>query len=315
MAEGGTHTFSDPDGYATAFGDVRIKLTITGAGDFSARLTRLRLPHLEVYRCRESLPRIAYISLPAERIVLSFPIGSASPLFGGFALRNGDIVVHGRGERMHQRSNGACQWGLVSLSAKRLADCGEALNGRPVALPQVNRVLRPTRAEALRFQHLFGQACRLADGGNGSIERSEVAGGLEQEMFDAVVHCLSAEDASDLDKTKHHHAEVLVRFEEALTKNIGHKLKLAALSEEVGVAERTLRMCCSEVLGVSPTRYLLLQRLNSARSALRRANPSIASVAEIARDNQFLEFGRFAVTYRTVFGESPSTTLQRNSPE
>jgi transcriptional regulator GlxA family with amidase domain len=68
-------------------------------------------------------------------------------------------------------------------------------------------------------------------------------------------------------------------------------------------------MCCAEFLGVSPTRYLLLQRLNKARSALRRANPSKASVAEIARSHQFLELGRFAVTYRTTFDEPPSATL------
>jgi len=84
------------------------------------------------------------------------------------------------------------------------------------------------------------------------------------------------------------------------------------LCAEIGMAERTLRMCCSEILGVSPTRYLLLQRLNEARSALRRADPSTASVAEVARNHQFLELGRFAVTYRSTFGESPSATLQRD---
>jgi len=71
-------------------------------------------------------------------------------------------------------------------------------------------------------------------------------------------------------------------------------------------------MCCAEFLGVSPMRYLLLRRLNKARSALRRADPSTMSVAEVARNHQFLELGRFAVTYRTTFGESPSVTLQRN---
>jgi transcriptional regulator GlxA family with amidase domain len=49
-----------------------------------------------------------------------------------------------------------------------------------------------------------------------------------------------------------------------------------------------------------------------ARSALRRADPGDASVAEIARTYQFQEPGRFAVTYRTVFGEMPSTTLRRS---
>jgi hypothetical protein len=36
---------------------------------------------------------------------------------------------------------------------------------------------------------------------------------------------------------------------------------------------------------------------------------------EIARDHQFLELERFAVTYRTTFGESPSATLHRDRPE
>jgi hypothetical protein len=34
-------------------------------------------------------------------------------------------------------------------------------------------------------------------------------------------------------------------------------------------------------------------------------------VAEHARRHGFTELGRFAVVYRTVFGESPSTTLRR----
>ncbi len=314
MAEGVTHTFTDPDGYAAAFGDSHVNLTITGAGDFTAQLTRLKLQDLELYRCRENLPRIAYISFPPGQMTLSFPLGRASPIFGGFVLRNGEIVFHGSGERVHQRSNGVCQWGLMSLSAKHLACRGEALTGRPIVAPHASEVLRPARAESLQFQLLFRQACRLAETENKLIERPEVTRALEQELLHAVIHCLATK-AEDAARTRHQHAALMVRFEEALRRHIDQKLSMPTLCAELDVAERTLRMCCAEFLGVSPSRYLLLQRLNRARAALRRATPSTASVAEVARNNQFLEFGRFAVTYRSIFGESPSTTLQRGPPE
>ena len=92
----------------------------------------------------------------------------------------------------------------------------------------------------------------------------------------------------------------------------GQHLNVAALCTEIGVPERTLRVCCSEFLGMIPRRYFLLRRLNKARSVLRRADPAHASIAEIARSCQFHEPGRFAVTYRAVFGEMPSATLRAN---
>jgi AraC-like DNA-binding protein len=312
MAEGNTLIFGDPDGYAAEFGAARVNLTISGAGDFRARLTRLKLKHLEVYRCYESLPRIAYVSLPPEPIFLSFPMGRVAPIFEGFVLRNTDIVLHSRGERMHQRSSGECQWGLISLSPVHLANCSAAMIGRPIASPSASRIIRPSRVESLRLRRLFRQACHLAEAGRKLIERPEVARALEQEMLHAIIHCLAGNEADDGPKTRHHHTVVMGRFEESLSKHIDQNLSMPKLCAEIDVAERTLRMCCAKFLGVSPTRYRLLRRLNQARSALRRANSSMATVAEIARNHQFLELGRFAVTYRAIFGESPSVTLERD---
>jgi AraC-like DNA-binding protein len=315
MAESATLAFSDPDGYAAAFSDARIKLTITvtGAGDFKAQLTRLKLKHLEIYRCSESLPRIVYISLPAEPVFLSFPVRKASCTFDGIVLRNGDMVFHSGAERMHQRSSSACQWGFISLSADQLANISKVLTGQSMASPALSRILRPSRTETARFQALFEQACHLAENGQKLIEHFEIARTLEQEMMHAIVHCLATSQADESSNARHHHAALMARFEETLGKYIDQKLSMPKLCAEVSVAERTLRMCCAEFLGVSPSRYLLLQRLNKARAALRRADPSKATVAEVARNHHFLELGRFSVTYRTAFGELPSVTLQRNS--
>jgi AraC-like DNA-binding protein len=62
---------------------------------------------------------------------------------------------------------------------------------------------------------------------------------------------------------------------------------------------------------MSPHRYLWLRRMHLARNALRRAERHSATVTSIVRDYGFGELGRFAVTYRQLFGESPSATLAR----
>ena len=47
-----------------------------------------------------------------------------------------------------------------------------------------------------------------------------------------------------------------------------------------------------------------------ARRALMMATPATVTVAAIAMDHGFWELGRFATTYRSLFGESPSATLR-----
>ena len=141
MAKRCNLTFGDPDSYADAIEKAAVKLTITGAGDFSAQLVRLKLKELVICRLRERLPRIAYISLPSEQIFLSFPVGPRSLILDGFVLRRGDIVFHSPGQHVHQRCDGECQWGLISLSPEQLALYGKALSGRPIAIPETSKIL------------------------------------------------------------------------------------------------------------------------------------------------------------------------------
>jgi AraC-like DNA-binding protein len=316
MAENGTATFANPDDYQAGIGDANVNLIVTGGGDFNARLTWLHLRRFHVLRGRENLSRIAFISLSPAQVFVSFPASAGSPLtYGGLGLQFGEVVFHSRGERMHQRTNGESQWGLISLPPEQLAACSKALTGRKITPPSAVRVLRPSRSEATRLLRLHSKACRLAETRHKLIANPEVARALEQELLHALVNCLTADDASGNSKTRRHHADIMVRFEDALTAHGSRQLNMPALCSAIGVPERTLRVCCTEFQGMSPTRYLLLRRLNMARSALRRADPANASVTEIARTYQFQEVGRFAVTYRTVFGEMPSTTLRRASTE
>jgi transcriptional regulator GlxA family with amidase domain len=125
-------------------------------------------------------------------------------------------------------------------------------------------------------------------------------------MLDNIV---MAEMRPDTIARQHHHL-IINRFFETLEAHPGNLLSMPALSRKIGVSSRTFRMACQEQLGVSPTHYLLLRRMQLARRALRQADPALTRVTDIATEFGFWELGRFAVKYHQLFGETPSATLR-----
>jgi AraC-like DNA-binding protein len=178
-------------------------------------------------------------------------------------------------------------------------------------VPADAQILRPAARHSARLRRLHAQACRLAETHPKILAQPEVARAIEQGLTSALFTCLAAKPRND-GAARRHHAGIMIRFEEVLADHLGRPLHLPELCALIGVTDRTLRSCCAEFLGISPSRYVLLRRLKVVRMALRDADPAAASVAEIAGGCGFTELGRFAGIYRTAFGEAPSTTLRRS---
>jgi len=311
MAATGTAVFTNPDDYRAGIEDADLGFVLTGHGDFKARLTWLKLPHLHLVRGRENVQRIAYVSLAPGRTFVSFPLNSPSPsVWNGVELRNGDIVLHACGERSHQWTKGASQWALVSLSPDQLLHYCKSLAELDLIACPAGRILRPPPSAAAPLRRLYSKACHLAETKPEIFMHREAARAVEQELIHVLVECLAADDACKHPVIRRHHAEMMTRFENALRIDFGKQPRLSELCAKIGVPQRTLRDCCVKFLGVSPGRYMRLRRLNLVRAELRRADPATSSVAQIARRYCFSELGRFAATYRGMFGESPSVTLR-----
>ena len=103
---------------------------------------------------------------------------------------------------------------------------------------------------------------------------------------------------------RQHHQMIIRRFMEVLDSQPAGTGYMQEISDAIGVSSRTLRMACQTQLGVSPTQYLLLRRMGLARRALRKADPGVTRVTDVATEFGFLELGRFAVKYRQIFGET-----------
>jgi AraC-like DNA-binding protein len=310
MRATGTAVYTNPDDYRAGIGGASLDLILTGYGDFKARLTWVKLPHLHVYRGQETVKRIAYVSLEPARTFVSFPLTAPWPtVWNGVELKLGDIVLHSRGERAHQWTKGMSHWALLSLPLGQLPHYCKVLAELNLIEGPVGRVLRPPPGSAAQLRRLHSRACHLAETKPEIFIHREAARAVEQELVHALVECLATGDAGKHLVIRKRHADIMTRFESALRMDFGEQPSLSALCATIGVPERTLRDCCARFLGVSPGKYMRLRRLNLVRADLQRADPATTSVAQIARRHRFSELGRFAAAYRRTFGEFPSVTL------
>jgi AraC family transcriptional regulator, ethanolamine operon transcriptional activator len=83
-----------------------------------------------------------------------------------------------------------------------------------------------------------------------------------------------------------------------------------SLSRDLGIPSSTLRSACYSFAKIPLDQTLTLLRLNGARRDLIGAGGSARKVSDVAMDWGFFHWGRFALRYRTLFGETPSQTIR-----
>ena len=110
-------------------------------------------------------------------------------------------------------------------------------------------------------------------------------------------------------KADPHH---LRRAEEYIEQSLRQPFSLAELSETSGVSIRSLSRKFQERFGMSPMSFVKQRRLEKVRGELRTRAPEEVTVKHIALQYGFHHLSQFAKDYRDMFGESPSTTLQKN---
>lgn len=100
------------------------------------------------------------------------------------------------------------------------------------------------------------------------------------------------------------------KAEEYIRAHIAQHISIDDLVAVTGVSPRSLHEGFRKFRGQSPLNYLRSLRLEHARKDLLAADSG--SVTEIASKWGFTQLGRFSVTYKEVYGESPSETIRRS---
>ncbi len=313
MPASATRTFTDPDSYFAGIRNLQIDGVITKRGEFRAESTRIDLHRLWMHRIDESLPRIMRITPSGKRSLILFATNLYQPAMqvSGIEASQSQIAMFGLDWPYYLRSSAACGWGTMSLTPEDLAAASAAIIGRPLTPPSFPRWTSPPAPAASRLLRLHEAAGHLAKTAPDILAKAEVARAMEEALLEAMILCLTEGHSDDVRNVHRHRARVMRRLEEVLTSTPDRPLYMPQLCTTVGASYTMLRDCCQDYLGMSPKRYLWLRRMQLVRRALRIADAEKTTVTEIATDYGFWELGRFAVAYRSVFGEAPSAALRR----
>lgn len=309
MGGSGSALFADADAFQAHL-PVTTQLLVTRPGNFRARLTWMELTDLHLFHARETVSRLAYICLPAERAFIVFPTHRTSALVrDGVQVRMGDIVFHALGERFHQRTINTTAWGSIALPPAWLRAHGRTLAAQDLLSPPFGQVLRPVPADRRRLLRLHGEAARIAQTRLSHIEHPEVARAIEQDLIWALVACLTNAEPRSEPPAIRRYARLLVQFEEALLARPDRSPLLSEICDAIGVAERVLQTGCVGLLGMEATRYLHLRSLERLRLALLHADPATGTDAELMKRFGFAEPHHFMTAYRNAFGQFPRLEL------
>jgi AraC-like DNA-binding protein len=301
----GSSMFADADGYQAVMQDV-LTLLVLHPLDFRARVNWIEFSKLYLLRAHENSARIAFLSLPTDRVFITFPTQRGSVLLaGGAVVPFGNILVHGRGDRLHQRTTGSCHWGYISLSPDSLNQLGRMVTGYDLAPPRKDRTLRPSPEDRRRLLRLHAQAGRLAETNLALVDHEEILRALEQELTLALVSCLTRGEPQADRAILQHQATMLAQFEALLAEQPHRQIPVDDICNKVGVSDATLRAACANLLGMSPGRYQRLRRLKSLRGELIHADPRTNDCIEVTKRYGFTDFHRFLAVYWQTYGELP----------
>jgi AraC-like DNA-binding protein len=302
-------TFREADALQAAMRAVGLlRLATTQKGQFRARFRQVMPDRLRLIAVEENLPRIAFVRVPLDRILVAFtPEKLSGQLWNGMRTHAEQLIVLDSGASAHARTDGPSRWRAICLPKQEFAHYAHALTGGVLRMPEGVSYWH-TRSAALRELHaIHVETLRPMRMASDTLTTSEGGHGLEQQLIHALVECLS-ESTSKFPVGDY---RVMASFEELLLAEPDHAWSVAEVSLMLGMSDRLIRQSCQACVGMSPRSFLRLLRLHAVHRALRHPASSSTSVSEVGRQHGFRHLSRLAIAYRTLFGELPSHTLRQ----
>lgn len=298
----------DPDAMTETVQRSSIDHTLLHKGRFKGDLLHAQLDSTRLDWGSYNLPLMASGPLASDRITLGFLLHSAEPCsFNGATVQAGSMLVFSENHELHTRLAAGSSWLALQLERELLESAGVDIPQHLYALPQIDKVTS--------FQLVNTLTQSLDDISHSDISATHHRAQSMRDIEDAMLSCLAgsqmqAQPAAYSGLFQLNNALEIVRAAEAyIDTHLGERITIVEICSAIDCHIHNLERAFTKIHGISPKKFLCYRRLTRFRRLLLSSPPACTSVTEAALDCGLTHLGRAAVTYRSVFGETPSQTL------
>lgn len=145
-----------------------------------------------------------------------------------------------------------------------------------------------------------------------SLEKNQLA---YKDAYDSLFYALHnyqhAHLSRKIERTKNNE-RLLSRALDYIHSESLQSLTVSNVVNNIHASSRSIQYCFSDLLGISPKKYLVRLRLNAIRNELKESSPSEKTITKIANSYGVINIGRFKQDYEKFFNETPRETLINN---
>ena len=315
---GGRTTIEDVEPLVDAVTGSQLEVWQLSSGRFHGSLARARLGRVTVDSGRYTQAVRAEGRLSPTDVSIGMTLNEC--LWGDFnrrPLTDAGVEVFGADTEFTAHGPAGAEWASIVVSPDALERAALDI-GRDPHLPQRGQTLEIGGADPAvqllrqRTRQILAVACDpLSSSSAEAADRMRSL--MDEELLVLAVLVLCKQPAEEK-PTFQRRTRIVEEARRYMEEHRGRMVTLAELCRVTASSERALQVAFREVTDVSPTTYLRMRALHGARSDL-FASRSDATVTEVATSWGFWHLGRFAGSYRRLFGEAPSETLQGSVPD
>lgn len=297
-------TFDHVEDVAAAQRDFAAELVQLSPGRFRYALSLADLGPVRVQSNAVEGTYLGRARMGPEDWTLFYRTGgpAAASRLNGILPGSDDAVLYGPGAELLARAEDGQRWTMVVLDAAEFAEVFDRL---PAAREGRAVPLRGLLARMPGLHRLPDLARPPLAGQCGAAVSEAVVDGLRAALGDALADPPAPPPRLRGGRSA---ARVTSAAVEYLAAAPGRPVCSDEIGAALGVSPRFINQCFDAVYGISVHRYLRQRRLAEARRRLTAGGAGLM-VKQVALDLGFWHFGRFALAYRALFGETPSQTL------